>query len=100
VVITGNRPYHLSRTEAHAWLRGELAGLRTLPGVESVVLTHVAGSTRHPRPWAWLCELHLADGVDAHACVEHPVCTEWIMDLRLLGMHPALAVLDGGERVV
>ena len=100
VVITGVQPQHLSRAEAHAWMRTELARLRAVPGVESVVLSCAQASDRYPRPWAWLCELHLADGADGHACAEHPVCTEWLMDLRLLGMRPALAVLDDGERVL
>jgi hypothetical protein len=100
VVITGSQPQHLSPAEAHAWLRAEVEGLHALPGVEFVVLTPVSGSARHPRPWAWMCELHLAADVDAAGCVEHPVCSEWVMDLRLLGMRPAVAVLGTGERVV
>ena len=100
VLITGNQPQHLSAAEAHAWLRSEIGGLRALPGVESIVLSRVQDAPRHARPWAWLCELHLADGADAQACVEHPVCREWLLDLRLLGMRPALAVLDSGERVI
>jgi hypothetical protein len=99
VVITGSQPRHLSAAEAHAWLRSELVSLRALPGVESVVLTRAQNSHRHPVPWAWLCELHLADGADGRACAEHPVCTEWLLDLRLLGMRPALAILEAGERV-
>ena len=94
MVITGDQPQHLSAAEAHAWLRSELAGLRSLPGVESVVLTRVARG-----PWAWICELHLSDGAQARATAEHPVCVEWLLDLRLLGMRPALALLDTGERV-
>ncbi len=82
------------------WLRSELGGLRALPGVESIVLSRVQDAPRHARPWAWLCELQLADGADAQACVEHPVCRDWLLDLRLLGMRPALAVLDSGERVI
>jgi hypothetical protein len=100
VLITGSQPQHLSAAQAHAWLRSELGALRVLPGVESVVLTRIRATGRHPSPWAWLCEVHLADGADGQACAEHPVCTEWLMDLRLLGMRPALAVLDAGERVI
>jgi hypothetical protein len=100
VVITGIRPQHLSKAEAHAWLRSEVGALRALPGVESVVLTRVKSSVSGSSPWTWLCELHLADGADATACVEHALCRDWILDLRLLGMRPALAVLESGERVV
>jgi hypothetical protein len=94
VVITGNRPQHLSAVEAHAWLRSQLAGLRKLPGVESVVLTRVTAG-----PWAWICELHLGDGADGRACANHPTCTEWVLDLRLVGMRPAVAILERGEQV-
>src|SRR6187402_2315495 len=85
VLITGNQPQHLSAAQAHAWLRSEIGGLRALPGVESIVLSRVQNAPRHARPWAWLCELQLADGADAQACVEHPVCRDWLLDLRLLG---------------
>jgi hypothetical protein len=100
VIITGGQPQHISSAEAHTWMRVQLAGLREVPGVESVVLTRVQASASHPRPWAWLCELHVAAGVDARSCAEHPVCTEWLMDLRLLGLRPTLAVLDAGEQVI
>ena len=99
VVITGVRPQHLSRAEARVWMHSELAKFAALPGVESVFLSCAQASDRHPRQWAWLCELQLAEGVDGHACADHPLCTEWLMDLRLLGMRPALAVLDDGEQV-
>ena len=100
VVITGSQPHHLSQAEAHAWLRTEVGSLRALPGVESVVLTRARSSVGGANPWAWLCELHLADGADADAVAEHSLCRNWMGDLRLLGMHPALVVLDSGERVV
>jgi hypothetical protein len=100
VVIFGSQPQHLSAAESNAWLCSELGTLRGLPGVESVVLTRVQDSPRYSRPWAWLCELHLADGADPQACAEHPLCRDWLMDLRLLGMRPALAILGAGERVI
>jgi hypothetical protein len=100
IVITGNQPQHLSAADACAWLRSESQALRALPGVDRVVLTQVSGSSWHPRPWAWVCEVHFAQDADALAGVEHPVCIEWLMDLRLLGMRPTAAVLDNGERVL
>jgi hypothetical protein len=100
VLITGGQPQHLSQSEAESWLRGELEALQALPGVQHVILSRVSGSPDHPCPWAWVCELHLAADADGATCVEHPVCSEWLMDLRLLGMRPAVAVLGPGERVV
>jgi hypothetical protein len=99
VLIAGWRPQHLSASEADAWFAAQLRPLRTLPGVERVTMTRVSGTDRHPRPFDWVCELQLADGADAAACAEHPVCEDWVRDLRLLGMRPALAVLDGGREV-
>ena len=49
---------------------------------------------RHPRPWDWMLELHLQEGVDAHACVNAPGCVEWLGDLRLLGMRPAVVLVE------
>jgi hypothetical protein len=100
LLIACSRPQHLSASEADAWFRTELTPLRRLPGVESVVVTRVMAAARHPRPCDWLCEVHLEARADWRACAEHPWCTEWLMDLRLLGMRPTLAVLDGGEEVV
>ena len=99
VLITGLQPQHLTADEAHAWLVSELRVLRSLPDVESVVLTQVTALGRHPRPWDWVCELHIAEQADGRACAEHPVCSDWVLDLRLLGMRPRLAVLDAGEEV-
>lgn len=93
VVISGAQRSHLSTAEAQTWLRAESARLTSVPGIEAIVLTRAQGAC------AWLCELHLADGADGHSCAEHPVCTEWLMDLRLLGMRPALAVLGNSEQV-
>jgi hypothetical protein len=100
VVITGGQPHHLSSAEADNWMRAQLVSLSQVPGVESIVLTRTQALDSHPRPWAWLCELHLADGADPRACAEHPTCAEWLMDLRLLGLRPTLVVLGPGERVV
>jgi hypothetical protein len=46
-----------------------------------------------------VCELQLSSGADAGACVEHPACSEWLRDLRLLGMRPRVAVLDAAEAI-
>ena len=94
-----NRPLRLSEADAEAWLRSELRRLRELPDVESVVLTRVERS-RRPQSWDWVCELHLVAGADADGCVEAGALTEWMMDLRLLGMRPVCAVLGAGQEVL
>ena len=89
VVITGEQPQHLSYAEAHAWIREELAGLRSLPGVTSVVLAGSSRSRVTPvrGPGCASCTSPTAR---TGTCAAHPVCAERIMDLRLLGMRPAL----------
>ncbi len=94
-----NRPLRLSEADAEAWLRTELRRLRELPDVESVVLTRVEPSHRS-QSWDWVCELHLAPGADAHGCVEAGALTEWMLDLRLLGMRPVCALLGAGHEVL
>src|SRR5690242_16682369 len=93
-----NRPSRLSEEEAEAWLHRELRRLRELPDVESIVLTRVERS-RRPQAWDWVCELHLVAGADAGGCVEDGAWTEWMLDLRLLGMRPVFAVLGSGQEV-
>lgn len=99
MLITGLRPQHLTAEDAHAWLVSELRVMRSLPDIESVVLTQVTPLERHPSSCDWVCELHIAEQADGRACVDHPVCSEWMLDLRLLGMRPRLVVLDAGEEV-
>jgi class 3 adenylate cyclase len=99
VLMTWNRPYHLSDSEAAAWILSEARRLRELAGVERVTLTRVAATERHARPWDWVCELHLRAGVDAGECVNDAAFGEWVRDLHLLGMHPKVALLEATEAV-
>ena len=89
-----NRPSRLSEAAAESWLRRELRQLVEVPEVESVVLTRVEKAPRR-QPWDWVCELQLAAGADADA-----VCSDWLLDLRLLGMRPVFAVLGTGQEVI
>jgi hypothetical protein len=89
------RPSRLSEDEAELWLHRELRRLAELPDVESVVLTRVERSHQ----WDWVCELHLLAEADAERCVENGAWTEWMLDLRLLGMRPVFAVLGAGQEV-
>jgi hypothetical protein len=94
VLLIWNRPYHLSMAEAEAWTVAEVRRLTAVPGVRAVALARVTGGERHLRAGDWLCELKLHAGADGLHCLEHPACLEWLLDLRLLGMRPAVAVLD------
>jgi hypothetical protein len=96
LVILWTRPYHLSAEEADAWTCRETARLLEFDGVARAELSRLQSApVGHPRPWDWMLELHLHDGVDGHACVDEPVCAEWLGDLRLLGMRPAVVLVEG-----
>jgi hypothetical protein len=95
VVILWTRPYHLSAEEADAWTRREAKRLLALDGVERAELTRLESAPlRQTREWDWMLELHLRDGSTAHRCVDEPTCADWLLDLRLLGMHPTVVVVD------
>jgi hypothetical protein len=95
VVVLGLRPFHLSAAEADAWLAAESARLLEIDGVVRAELTSIeAASDRFVAPSDWMIELHLAEGGDGYATVEDPRCADWLGDLRLLGMRPAVFLLD------
>jgi hypothetical protein len=96
LVILWTRPHHLSAEEADTWTCRETARLLDFELVARAELTQLqSASMRHPRPWDWMLELHLHDGVDGRACVDAPACAEWLSDLRLLGMRPAVVLVEG-----
>jgi hypothetical protein len=97
VLLTWSRPTHLSEAEAASWARATVERLTVVPDVSAVSLTRVAGAEAHARPGDWVCELHVCEGADALACVSHAACVEGLLDLRLLGMQPAVAILDATQ---
>lgn len=97
--MTWNRPYHLSDAEAQQWVRTEVHRLATIPDVQSVSLSQPANTRRHRPPHDWICELELHNGASGDALLEHPVCAEWLGDLRTLGMRPNVAILETTEAV-
>jgi hypothetical protein len=89
------RPYHLTGEEAERWARGEVRALLAGEAVRSAELTRLeSASPRHTCDWSWLLELEI--DVPVREWVEHGVCAEWLGDLRLLGMHPAVMVAAEG----
>ena len=96
LLIFWTQPAHLSAAEADVWVRGELRTVTGLAGVERAQLTRLrAGSERFGAHHDWMLELHLAPGTVPADYVEASPCAEWLGDLRLLGMRPAVAVADG-----
>jgi hypothetical protein len=99
VMMTWNRPYHLSDSEAESWTLDQLRRLRPEPRVERVMLSHVFAGEHHPPAWDWVCELHLISDMDAADFLDAPACTAWLHDLRTLGMHPTVAILAASATV-
>ena len=97
MLMTWNRPRHLSEDEAHNWIRDEVERFARLPDIESVTLTRVVPTDGHVSSWDWVCELHPRDGIPAVALLKHPLFDEWLHELRQLGMRPAMAVLGTTE---
>jgi hypothetical protein len=95
LVVLWTRPYHLSPEEADAWTRRETPRLLGLDGVARIELTRLQSASIHDScPWDWMLEVHLHDGVDGRACADAPAWAEWLGDLRLLGMRPAVVLVD------
>jgi hypothetical protein len=98
VIVLFEQPSHLSLEEAADWLRPQVARLGAIAGVASVELRAVASASRRwPRMWDWLVEIHLASSADGHRIVEAEPCTELLADLQMLGMRPAVGVVDDGR---
>lgn len=96
LVILWSRPYHLTAGEAAAWAREEIGRMLTRDAVRRAELTPLRGaSDRHPAECRWMLELHLEPGIDGRQFVEAPGCTEWLNELRSLGLHPFVMIADG-----
>jgi hypothetical protein len=91
LLVVWTQPMHLSREEADRWVLAETGRLLELPVVARLELTRMArASEKHSKPWDWLLEVHLSEGADTAAWAEDPLVTDWLSDLRLLGMRPAV----------
>jgi hypothetical protein len=89
VLVLWSRPSHLTDEEADGWAREEVRGLLAVDAVMSAELTRLeSASPRHGGHSGWLLALEVA--VPAVEFVEHGRCAEWLGDLRLLGMRPAV----------
>jgi hypothetical protein len=95
LLILWNRPSHLTTDDAERWARVEVRGLLAHDGVAGAALTRLeSASPRYGRDWDWMVELELTGPV--RDCLEHGACAEWLADMRLLGMHPAVVLAGEG----
>jgi hypothetical protein len=53
-------------------------------------------SDGHPRAHDWMLEVRLEPGAALSDCLGAAPWREWLRDLRLLGMDPAVVVPDAG----
>ena len=91
-------PRHLALAEAEDWLRAELAPVASGTKVRSAALSTLASASRRlTQEWGWLIELEFEDAQAARDAVAEEACAMLLGDLRLLGMRPTVALVDGAE---
>jgi hypothetical protein len=96
VVVLWTRPDHLTRQEADAWVRAEAAGLAAASGITSARVAELhSAAIEHPALFHWLLELDVVDHASVARALRHGPVADWIRDLRLLGMRPAVLLVAG-----
>ena len=91
-------PHHLELDEAEDWLRQEIAPVTGGVGVRSAALSRLASASRGwTQEWGWLLELEFEDAQAAREAMADEACAILLGDLRLLGMRPTVALIDGAE---
>jgi hypothetical protein len=100
VLVCWTRPHLLTVQEAERWVTAELKRVLAAEGVDVAHLTRLSGaSERHGAPYAWLLELDVPPGRDAHTWLESAAWGEWLGDLHALGMRPGAMLADRGRVV-
>ena len=90
LVILWTRPGHLTREEADAWVRLEVAAL----GIPDALLAEIEPAAwDHPVSWHWMLELELEDRRDGARRLRRGPVADWLRDLRLLGMRPTVMLV-------
>jgi hypothetical protein len=101
LIVMCERPMHLGEDEAAAWLQREAAAIVAQDGIDSVELTELESAPlRWGRVWDWLIEIELAEASDTDALAKGSRCAALLADLRLLGMRPAVAVIDPAKKQI
>jgi hypothetical protein len=95
VLVLGQRPQMLDEDEVAAWTRKEAAALLGSPSIRSAepkVIEVLGDSWLHI--YDWLLELE----VESSEALEASPLAELLLDLRLLGLRPAVLVLRDSQR--
>jgi hypothetical protein len=90
LVILWTRPDHLTREEADAWVRLEVARL-AIPDARLAEVEPAA--LGHPVSWRWMLELEVEDELAGERPVRRGPLADWLRDLRLLGMCPTVMLV-------
>ncbi|HEX2413845.1 MAG TPA: hypothetical protein VHJ37_01385 [Thermoleophilaceae bacterium] len=100
LMVLVSPPHHLGLEEAEHWLREELAPVTAGAGVRSAALSRLAAASRRwSQEWGWLIELEFEDAQAAREAVAEDACRMLLGDLRLVGMRPTVALVDGAEQL-
>ena len=100
VLVCWAAPHRLTADEAERWASAELERVLAAEGVDSAHLCRVrGGSARHSAPYAWLLELDVPPGRDAHSWLDSDAWQQWLGDLHALGLRPG-AMVAGRRRVL
>ncbi len=98
VLVSPHR--QLSPDEAEDWLRQEIAPVASGGGVRSAALSRLASASRRwSQQWGWLIELEFEDAQAAREAVASDACAMLLGNLRLLGMRPTVALIDGSQEL-
>ncbi len=100
LMVLVSPPYHLDIEEAEDWLRQELVPVAGGARVRSAALSRLASASRRwSQEWGWLIEFEFEDAQAAREAVAEDACAMLLGDLRLLGMRPTVALIDGAQKL-
>jgi hypothetical protein len=90
-------PRHGAAAETESWLREELASLGR-DGVDRIELRRLRGASRRSSAlFAWMVELDCRSAEAACAAVGEGPGMMLLGDLRMLGMHPSVALVEDAD---
>jgi hypothetical protein len=100
LLVLVSPPRHLKLDEAEDWLRQEIAPVTSGLELRSAALSRLASASRRwTQEWGWLIELEFEDAHAAREAVAGDACAMLLGDLRLLGMRPTVALIDGSQEL-
>jgi hypothetical protein len=93
-------PLRLGVEEAEEWLRRELAPVVDAARARGAALSRLDGAlVPWSQEWGWLIELDFESADRAREAVREQGWSMLLGDLRLLGMSPSVALVEGAENL-